>query len=725
MNTRVSNINSQTHPLIHGTNAQALWLSAKKAPIKTALMPLRAVYSIPKSVSAWSWKHLRSVDGFDEIASALGIATAELAVFAAGTPLVIPGALGACEEYAETVTQTREFIENVRAENQALDACYTDMHRMLALYEPDKSRSLNLLRFQVEDTPTTERNTQTYRRNKQRYIRVLDREMRSLEHRSQIADVSSSCRKLLCNTKTHEIYREEAVKALKENLHQVRTHWTGAVAMAGMGTSMVLGITKTAWEVIDKASLPVQMGTALSGMFMGSQILMALYGGVRIHDGLKADSDLKQHAKAIDSYSDSFSLKHLTVEENNTQATYAFKLLSQDNKRRQVYNRLGGTWYGGVTAIGQSCMATGTGLILGTGGLGALASAPLFAIGVPLTLLGAAMRSTVEACFKRYTGNKEQEATYATYDLPERDLPESPKASWQLSLRAVFGFQQKPKSWINTNEASPVIIRDTVSMPKVNDAKSHVKFRDQAVETITKGALGLVEHKLFSHVRHVIGQRDWADMSTEDRYQAIIKRSEQSSVFNLRGNRTTLLKKNRDDVSTLARQLFQEESSDGLLTAKIRQVVHHDDQATAYEELLRVMVEPSGEQGIHQRAFEKMREKSAEGNQEYEVKFFKTLEQKGKRQFFGGVLGALSSSMLPNRFGGINLKKLQKDPEQSKKAYQYLQQYVSSRQKEYPNIHVKVSQSCLKSLLGAGKRESKRLLQEGFGQMLLAQRLYG
>jgi hypothetical protein len=729
---------------IHGKNCHALWVCAKNSPLQTALAPLKAVYSVPKSAAVWSWKHLRSVDGFDEIASAVGIATAELAVFAAGTPLVIPGALGACEEYAETVSETRALIENVRAQNQALDQVHTDIHRMLALYVPEKSQYLNLLRFKVEDTPPKERNTTTYLRDKQRYFKALHSEIRLLKRHSQITDVSDACRYLIRQVKTSEVYQNDAVKALKENLHQVRTHWTGAVAMAGMGSSMLLGIAKTAWEVADKASLPVQMGTALSGAFLGSQVLMALYGGVRVHDGLKVHSELNRQARSIEKYSDS-----ILFEQSSLETQYAFKLLEQDNKRRQAYNRYGGTWYGGVTAVGQSCMAFGTGLTLGTGGLGAVLAAPLFAVGVPLTLIGAAMRSTVEATFKRYTGDKEQEPDYARYDLPERDVPEPPKAKWGLSLRAVFRLKKKPSAWVQQNPTSSVIVNSTDPAPTETPIKSHRALRGEAVATIKGGAKELAESKLLSHVRHVIKQKDWSSLSFNQRCDAIIKRAEQSSALNFRGNRTTLLKQTRADVIDLARQIRETDHTSTVIK-NLQEVIKKSDQTEAQEALLHSLTGDHAGQSAHDKAFEKLRD-----NQDYEVKFFKELEKKGKRQLCGGALGVLSRSILPNKFHQLNHKVLQKKTSadisiedrtsatsQSSdslvsslsgnqsdqdiinardEAYEYLRQNVSLQKST--DVHLRVSQACMKSLLRVGKREGKKKLQDGFGQMMLAQKM--
>jgi len=333
-------------------------------------------------------KRLKSLDGIDEIAQALGqilpglagpLATASVLTLA--TPFVYLGLLGMKEEYQEACEEYNEILES----RQTSDAKLLAMTANADKWRKHLTKKLNL--GILDKSPDTNEVLGTLELNKGGLDKFAYRLVES------------------------EILRnKEFVAALSR-----KYGWTGIVGMGGMFVGMLpatasagIGIFKELGTASEAAINAAGILTTISGSaFLGGQMAMSVYAANKAREG-----------KAIEKLLNSNKAQFTKNATGRIKAKTQLAVLEIIDKNLH-FNKKCNIQYGGATVLGQAFMAAGT--IATLTGAGAVVGIPLVAVGAPITIGAAIGRIVYNQKEKNFKGT---ESAYSDRRTMRTDFPQ-------------------------------------------------------------------------------------------------------------------------------------------------------------------------------------------------------------------------------------------------------------------------------------------------------------
>ncbi len=318
-------------------------------------------------------KKLRSLDGADELAQALGqilpgiagpIATAS--VLAVATPFVFMGLLGMKEEYLEARKEYDEILArkmDTKEKLRLLSAKSEEWRQIL-------SQKLNLGKADKK---------QTGKRN-----------LSGFDLKGQQLD------EFAYHMVESEVLRNEEFVARIGRKYG----WTGIVGMGGMFVGMLpaigsatIGILKEAGVTTEALVSAADVLTTISGSaFLVGQVAMSAYAANKTRQGVAIKKLLKSHKEVLNKFG------------ANEIAPETKKALNEILDRSLHLNKRANIQYGGATVVGQGFMAAGT--IASLSGAGSAVGIPLVAIGAPITVGAALGRIVYNAKEEKFKGEE-------------------------------------------------------------------------------------------------------------------------------------------------------------------------------------------------------------------------------------------------------------------------------------------------------------------------------
>lgn len=386
-------------------------------------------------------KQLKSLDGIDEVAQALGqilpglagpLATA--ATLTLATPFVWLGLLGMKEEYEEAC---KEYNEILRSRKEA-DA------KLLAMADNgDKWRKFlsRKLHLGIDDNSAAPHGA----------LGALALDAQGLD---QFAHQVVEC----------EVLRnKEFVAALSR-----KYGWTGVVGMGGMFVGMLPATASAGIQIFNKAGITSQaalgassiLTTVSSSAFLVGQIAMSVYAANKVREGQAKEKVLCSNKKQF--------IKHAVPQIKPTTANAVL----EDTQSELELNRKCNIQYGYGTVLGQMFMSAGT--VVSLSGLGTLVGILLVAIGAPITVFAAIWRIFFSHKEENFSG---AESDYAKKRIEKTQLlpmllQEKPGKNVMQNLETEFEFCSKQLASMKLYS----LMRHLVNDKKYSNYTSEQKF---------------------------------------------------------------------------------------------------------------------------------------------------------------------------------------------------------------------------------------------------------
>src|SRR5450830_1473623 len=349
------------------------------------------------------YNSLRSIDGLDEAGSAGGQTLPGIAapIFTTGfmgvaTPIVAIGATGAVNESIERFRDYPEILQQLAtAQQRIIDLARETIRTQDEHIEIEQHPYLSALIAASKAFTQEKKNHQ-------------DLTSFSRSPCSQPSNIDA--RQFL---KAAQSWREASIVPPPQLLHEIKQYQlldaqrniqqgdrnasvAGAVSMTGMTAGMLIATTSAATDIAAKANIGAAevvadgLLTASGAVFLPAQAAMMTYGASKVVSGVRYRHQLQQDKKILSAQKPS-----------GEQSAAATASLAQLLQRRSTYENHKIS-YGAATAVGQACMMGGN--VMSLTGAGIVIAAPLFGLGVPLTLGAALQRIAYEKQEKSFSG---------------------------------------------------------------------------------------------------------------------------------------------------------------------------------------------------------------------------------------------------------------------------------------------------------------------------------
>ena len=360
-----------------------------------------------------AFKRLRSIDGIDETSSAaaqvfpgIGQPIAATALLSAATPFVVVGAAGAVSDCHQQIRDYPDLLKALSERQKCLlqgfekagippvklarlRDCHHKMEKLIAKYE-ERQQTADLFATVVESGRAAAKLVK---------LRGGGALSRQFFKQAQL---------LAKNTDSAEIWHQLSLYQQQERQRHIARierdfSVSGATAMVGMSAGMFPATAKAVTDIAVKAtdvaakagdvtatsinatasSVSGTMAVVSGAVFLPAQAAMAGYGVAKAITGKKRDQQLHADQQVLRVAAEADAIDLPTA-----------KSLQELLGRKRHYNKMNSTLYGKATAVGQGFMMAGT--VATMSGAAVLVTAPLFAIGVPLTAGAAGVRAVYE-----------------------------------------------------------------------------------------------------------------------------------------------------------------------------------------------------------------------------------------------------------------------------------------------------------------------------------------